>query len=153
MVLSPRYSHRRSEPNFMHFPSHLGVRTSVPLPGCFGVQEVKIQQSDLLFGQSRCAVQTRKLHSPGHLVPVGKVRGPGSLALSPGSEWPGRLSIPPSPALLPHKLSHMVRSIPTGLQIGARPWATCSLLASVSSSSDKNCHFFHLSVVTGGIWE
>ncbi|XP_069405712.1 tRNA-specific adenosine deaminase 1 isoform X3 [Ovis canadensis] len=41
------------------------------LPEGFGVQEVKIQQSDLLFGQSRCAVQTRKADSPGRLVPCG----------------------------------------------------------------------------------
>ncbi|XP_025124201.2 tRNA-specific adenosine deaminase 1 isoform X5 [Bubalus bubalis] len=41
------------------------------LPEGFGVQEVKIQQSDLLFEQSRRAVQTRKADSPGRLVPCG----------------------------------------------------------------------------------
>ncbi|XP_057566933.1 tRNA-specific adenosine deaminase 1 isoform X2 [Hippopotamus amphibius kiboko] len=41
------------------------------LPEGFGVQEVKIQQSDLLFEQSRCAVQARRAESPGRLVPCG----------------------------------------------------------------------------------
>lgn len=41
------------------------------LPKGFGVQEVKIQQSDLLFEQSRCAVQAKRADSPGRLVPCG----------------------------------------------------------------------------------
>lgn len=41
------------------------------LPKGFGVQELKIQQSDLLFEQSRCAVQARKADNPGRLVPCG----------------------------------------------------------------------------------
>ncbi|KAF6078457.1 hypothetical protein HJG60_009263 [Phyllostomus discolor] len=41
------------------------------LPKGFGVQEVKIQQSDLLFEQSRCAVQTKRADRPGRLVPCG----------------------------------------------------------------------------------
>ncbi|XP_007938566.1 tRNA-specific adenosine deaminase 1 [Orycteropus afer afer] len=41
------------------------------LPKGFGVQELKIQQSDLLFEQSRCAVQARRADSPGRLVPCG----------------------------------------------------------------------------------
>lgn len=41
------------------------------LPNGFGVQEVKIQQSDLLFEQSRCAVQAKRADSPGRLVPCG----------------------------------------------------------------------------------
>ncbi|XP_054935313.1 tRNA-specific adenosine deaminase 1 isoform X3 [Physeter macrocephalus] len=42
-----------------------------PLPEGFGVQEVKIQQSDLLFEQSRCAVQAKKAENQGRLVPCG----------------------------------------------------------------------------------
>ncbi|ELK36164.1 PREDICTED: tRNA-specific adenosine deaminase 1 [Myotis davidii] len=41
------------------------------LPKGFGVQEVKIQQSDLLFEQSRCAVQAKRADRPGRLVPCG----------------------------------------------------------------------------------
>ncbi|XP_074170660.1 tRNA-specific adenosine deaminase 1 isoform X5 [Rhinolophus sinicus] len=41
------------------------------LPNGFGVQEVKIQQSDLLFEQSRCAMQAKRADSPGRLVPCG----------------------------------------------------------------------------------
>lgn len=41
------------------------------LPKGFGVQEVKIQQSDLLFEQSRCAVQAKRADCPGRLVPSG----------------------------------------------------------------------------------
>ncbi|XP_062033398.1 tRNA-specific adenosine deaminase 1 isoform X3 [Lepus europaeus] len=41
------------------------------LPKGFGVQELKIQQSDLLFEQSRCAVQARRADNPGRLVPCG----------------------------------------------------------------------------------
>nr|XP_030719157.1 tRNA-specific adenosine deaminase 1 isoform X1 [Globicephala melas]XP_030719158.1 tRNA-specific adenosine deaminase 1 isoform X1 [Globicephala melas]XP_030719159.1 tRNA-specific adenosine deaminase 1 isoform X1 [Globicephala melas]XP_030719160.1 tRNA-specific adenosine deaminase 1 isoform X1 [Globicephala melas] len=41
------------------------------LPEGFGVQEVKLQQSDLLFEQSRCAVQAKKAESQGRLVPCG----------------------------------------------------------------------------------
>nr|XP_058899725.1 tRNA-specific adenosine deaminase 1 isoform X2 [Kogia breviceps] len=41
------------------------------LPKGFGVQEVKIQQSDLLFEQSRCAVQSKKAENQGRLVPCG----------------------------------------------------------------------------------
>ncbi|XP_046290812.1 tRNA-specific adenosine deaminase 1 isoform X4 [Marmota monax] len=41
------------------------------LPKGYGVQELKIQQSDLLFEQSRCAVQTKRADSPGRLVPCG----------------------------------------------------------------------------------
>lgn len=45
------------------------------LPNGFGVQEVKIQQSDLLFEQSRCAVQAKRADSPGRLVPCGAGKG------------------------------------------------------------------------------
>ncbi|KAM9607535.1 tRNA-specific adenosine deaminase 1 isoform 1-T1 [Trichechus inunguis] len=41
------------------------------LPKGFGVQELKIQQSDLLFEQSRCAVQAKRTDSPGRFVPCG----------------------------------------------------------------------------------
>ncbi|XP_035138436.2 tRNA-specific adenosine deaminase 1 isoform X3 [Callithrix jacchus] len=41
------------------------------LPRGFGVQELKILQSDLLFEQSRCAVQAKRADSPGRLVPCG----------------------------------------------------------------------------------
>lgn len=41
------------------------------LPKGFGVQELKIQQSDLLFEQSRYAVQARTTDNPGRLVPCG----------------------------------------------------------------------------------
>ncbi|XP_031313903.1 tRNA-specific adenosine deaminase 1 isoform X1 [Camelus dromedarius] len=41
------------------------------LPRGFGVQEVKIQQSDLLFEHSRYAMQAKKADSPGRLVPCG----------------------------------------------------------------------------------
>ncbi|XP_037672396.1 tRNA-specific adenosine deaminase 1 isoform X2 [Choloepus didactylus] len=41
------------------------------LPKGFGVQELKIQQSDLLFEQSRCAVQAKRADSSGRLVPCG----------------------------------------------------------------------------------
>ncbi|XP_010607789.1 tRNA-specific adenosine deaminase 1 isoform X1 [Fukomys damarensis] len=41
------------------------------LPKGFGVQELKMQQSHLLFEQSRCAVQTKRADSPGRLVPCG----------------------------------------------------------------------------------
>ncbi|XP_034378965.1 tRNA-specific adenosine deaminase 1 [Arvicanthis niloticus] len=41
------------------------------LPRGFGVQELKIQQSDLLFEQSRCAVHRKRGDSPGRLVPCG----------------------------------------------------------------------------------
>ncbi|XP_008575434.1 PREDICTED: tRNA-specific adenosine deaminase 1 [Galeopterus variegatus] len=41
------------------------------LPKGFGVQELKIQQSDLLFEQSRCAVQAKRANSPDRLVPCG----------------------------------------------------------------------------------
>lgn len=41
------------------------------LPQGFGVQELKIQQSNLLFEQSRCAVQAKRADSPGRLVPCG----------------------------------------------------------------------------------
>lgn len=46
-------------------------RTISALPKGFGVQEVKIQQSDILFEQSRCAVQAKKADSSGRLVPCG----------------------------------------------------------------------------------
>ncbi|XP_077610160.1 tRNA-specific adenosine deaminase 1 isoform X2 [Crocuta crocuta] len=41
------------------------------LPEGFGVQEVTIQQSGLLFEQSRSAVQAKRADSPGRLVPCG----------------------------------------------------------------------------------
>ncbi|XP_006888887.1 PREDICTED: tRNA-specific adenosine deaminase 1 [Elephantulus edwardii] len=41
------------------------------LPKGFRVQELKIQQSDLLFEQSRHAVQAKRADSPGRLVPCG----------------------------------------------------------------------------------
>ncbi|XP_066098387.1 tRNA-specific adenosine deaminase 1 isoform X3 [Saccopteryx bilineata] len=41
------------------------------LPKGFAIQELKIQQSDLLFEQSRCAVQAKRADSPGRLVPCG----------------------------------------------------------------------------------
>ncbi|XP_049478450.1 tRNA-specific adenosine deaminase 1 isoform X1 [Panthera uncia] len=41
------------------------------LPKGFGVQEVTIQQSGLLFEQSRGAVQAKRADSPGRLVPCG----------------------------------------------------------------------------------
>lgn len=41
------------------------------LPRGFGVQELKIQQSSLLFEQSRCAVHRKRGDSPGRLVPCG----------------------------------------------------------------------------------
>ncbi|XP_025282652.1 tRNA-specific adenosine deaminase 1 isoform X4 [Canis lupus dingo] len=41
------------------------------LPKGFGVQEVKIQQSGLLFEHSRCTVQAKRADSPGRLVPCG----------------------------------------------------------------------------------
>lgn len=41
------------------------------LPRGFGVQELKIQQSSLLFEQSRCAVHRKREDSPGRLVPCG----------------------------------------------------------------------------------
>ncbi|CAK7317278.1 tRNA-specific adenosine deaminase 1 [Vulpes lagopus] len=41
------------------------------LPKGFGVQEVKIQQSGLLFEHSRCAVQAKRADGPGRLVPCG----------------------------------------------------------------------------------
>ncbi|EFB18017.1 hypothetical protein PANDA_017575, partial [Ailuropoda melanoleuca] len=41
------------------------------LPKGFGVQEVKIQQSGLLFDQSRCAVQAKRADGPSRLVPCG----------------------------------------------------------------------------------
>lgn len=68
---------------------------------------MKIQQSDLLFGQSRCAVQTRKADSPGRLVPCGAGEGSRFHLLCPQAvEWPGRLSILPAwGSTFPHKLS------------------------------------------------
>lgn len=41
------------------------------LPKGFGVQEMKIQQSGLLFEQSRSAVQARRADGPGRLAPCG----------------------------------------------------------------------------------
>uniref|UniRef100_A0A8D2BA88 tRNA-specific adenosine deaminase 1 n=1 Tax=Sciurus vulgaris TaxID=55149 RepID=A0A8D2BA88_SCIVU len=41
------------------------------LPKGFGVQEPKIQQSGLLFEQSRCAVQAKRADSSSRLVPCG----------------------------------------------------------------------------------
>ncbi|XP_012868473.1 PREDICTED: tRNA-specific adenosine deaminase 1 isoform X1 [Dipodomys ordii] len=41
------------------------------LPKGFRVQELTTQQSDLLFEQSRCAVQANRLDGPGRLVPCG----------------------------------------------------------------------------------
>ncbi|XP_075392905.1 tRNA-specific adenosine deaminase 1 [Tenrec ecaudatus] len=41
------------------------------LPKGFGVQELKIEQSNLEFEQSRGAVQVRRADSPGRLVPCG----------------------------------------------------------------------------------
>ncbi|XP_013359460.1 PREDICTED: tRNA-specific adenosine deaminase 1 isoform X3 [Chinchilla lanigera] len=41
------------------------------LPKGFGVKELKIQQSRLLFEQSRCAVQAKRADCPGRLVPCG----------------------------------------------------------------------------------
>ncbi|XP_076989194.1 tRNA-specific adenosine deaminase 1 isoform X2 [Tamandua tetradactyla] len=41
------------------------------LPKGFGVQELKIQQSDLLFEQSRSAVQAKRADSSSRLVPCG----------------------------------------------------------------------------------
>ncbi|XP_023378918.1 tRNA-specific adenosine deaminase 1 isoform X1 [Pteropus vampyrus] len=41
------------------------------LPKGFGIQEVKLQQSTLLFEQSRCAVQAKRADGPGRLVPCG----------------------------------------------------------------------------------
>ncbi|KAK2497974.1 hypothetical protein MC885_017749 [Smutsia gigantea] len=58
-----------------------------PLPKGFGVQEVKIQQSDLLFEQSRCALQAKRADSPGRLVPCGAA---GAQFLS--SHWISRIS-------------------------------------------------------------
>ncbi|EGW12976.1 tRNA-specific adenosine deaminase 1 isoform X2 [Cricetulus griseus] len=41
------------------------------LPRGFGVPELKIEQSSLLFEQSRCAVQMQRADIPGRLVPCG----------------------------------------------------------------------------------
>ncbi|XP_055477370.1 tRNA-specific adenosine deaminase 1 isoform X5 [Psammomys obesus] len=41
------------------------------LPRGFGVHKLKIQQSGLLFEQSRCAVQVKRADGPGRLVPCG----------------------------------------------------------------------------------
>ncbi|XP_060041125.1 tRNA-specific adenosine deaminase 1 isoform X3 [Erinaceus europaeus] len=41
------------------------------LPKGFGVQQIKIQQSDLLFEQSRCAVQAKRVNNSARLVPCG----------------------------------------------------------------------------------
>ncbi|OBS81386.1 hypothetical protein A6R68_20414, partial [Neotoma lepida] len=41
------------------------------LPRGFGVPELKIAQSSLLFEQSRCAVQVQRADRPGRLVPCG----------------------------------------------------------------------------------
>lgn len=45
------------------------------LPKGFGVHKLKIQQSDLLFEQSRCAVQAKRADGPGRLVPCGAAIG------------------------------------------------------------------------------
>lgn len=45
------------------------------LPKGFGVQEIKIQQSNLLFEQSRCAMQAKRADSPARLVPCGAGKG------------------------------------------------------------------------------
>lgn len=65
------------------------------LPKGFGVQEVKIQQSDLLFEQSRSAVQAKRADSPGRLVPCGAGKGSGfhlpwnNLSPDQGVAWEG----------------------------------------------------------------
>ncbi|XP_049999605.1 tRNA-specific adenosine deaminase 1 isoform X3 [Alexandromys fortis] len=41
------------------------------LPRGFGVPELRIEQSSLLFEQSRCAVQAQRADGPGRLVPCG----------------------------------------------------------------------------------
>ncbi|XP_057609961.1 tRNA-specific adenosine deaminase 1 [Chionomys nivalis] len=41
------------------------------LPRGFGVPELRIEQSSLLFEQSRCAVQVQRADGPGRLVPCG----------------------------------------------------------------------------------
>ncbi|KAK7797769.1 hypothetical protein U0070_014526 [Myodes glareolus] len=43
----------------------------VALPRGFGVPELRIEQSSLLFEQSRCAAQAQRADGPGRLVPCG----------------------------------------------------------------------------------
>lgn len=43
----------------------------VALPRGFGVPELRIEQSSLLFEQSRCAVRAQRADGPGRLVPCG----------------------------------------------------------------------------------
>ncbi|XP_023565092.1 tRNA-specific adenosine deaminase 1 [Octodon degus] len=59
---------------FVFFSSHtpfFRCQNVSALPKGFGVQELKIQQSYLLFEQSRCAVKAKRADSPGRLVPCG----------------------------------------------------------------------------------
>lgn len=64
-----------SEPKLHAFPLTFRCQNVSALPEGFGVQEVKLQQSDLLFEQSRCAVQAKKAENQGRLVPCGAGKG------------------------------------------------------------------------------
>lgn len=65
----------RSVPKLNAFSLPIRCQNILALPKGFGVQEVKLQQSTLLFEQSRCAVQAKRADGPGRLVPCGAGKG------------------------------------------------------------------------------
>lgn len=75
VVQSQILSFSRSVPTLSAFSLVFRCQNVSSLPKGFGVREVKIQQSDLLFEQSRCAVQAKRADSPGRLVPCGAGKG------------------------------------------------------------------------------
>lgn len=65
----------RSVPKPNAFSLTIRCQNILALPKGFGIQEVKLQQSTLLFEQSRCAVQAKRADGPGRLVPCGAGKG------------------------------------------------------------------------------
>ncbi|ERE78260.1 tRNA-specific adenosine deaminase 1 [Cricetulus griseus] len=74
----------RPDLSFVFFSSHTPLckqcsackcQEVLALPRGFGVPELKIEQSSLLFEQSRCAVQMQRADIPGRLVPCGAGKG------------------------------------------------------------------------------
>lgn len=147
VVHSPRYSLSRwVSLNYMPFPSRLGVRMSQLY--LKALEFKKWNYSSQIYYLNRAAVQYRqkRLRAKADLFLVGQVRDPCSTCSGVTCrwtlEWPGRDCILPAwGSSLPLKWPiTWAREIPTLGQVHTLydPGATCPLLASVPSSSDKN---------------
>lgn len=78
------------------------------LPRGFGVPELRIEQSSLLFEQSRCAVQAQRADGPGRLVPCGA--GEESRLADPGVS--SQTDCPRKTVVTPQLGVHPVRAWP-----------------------------------------